>query len=133
MPFASVSSPRVFPSFVAQHSVIFDPGIVDLANELANRQVPAPILGASRKRQVEFLAGRHCAREALRVCAPELAEMPIGSGSHREPIWPPGIVGSITHTAQFASVAVASRSHARAIGIDCEMDMEPRTATEVLP
>jgi enterobactin synthetase component D len=41
-------------------------------------------------------------------------------GEAREPLWPSGFVGSITHTADRACAAVASNLHLRGIGIDFE-------------
>jgi enterobactin synthetase component D len=93
---------------------------------------PAPSLAsATRKRQIEFAAGRYCVREALRILAPELAEANIGSGRNREPLWPPGIVGAITHTHGYASAAVARTSDARAIGLDAEIEMDADVAADV--
>jgi len=85
-----------------------------------------------RKRQMEFLAGRYCAREALRSFAPECAEVPIGSGRDRAPLWPCGIVGAITHTHHFASVAVARASETRGLGLDAERLMAEAVAERVL-
>jgi enterobactin synthetase component D len=70
------------------------------------------------RRQADFLGGRHCARESLRACAPELADTPIGVGRHREPLWPAGIVGSIAHASSYVVAAAARRRDARAVGID---------------
>lgn len=43
------------------------------------------------------------------------------AGDKREPLWPPEIVGSITHTTGFAGAVVARRSDVEALGIDCEI------------
>jgi 4'-phosphopantetheinyl transferase EntD len=43
------------------------------------------------------------------------------AGEKREPLWPPEIVGSITHTAGFAAAVVARRGEVEALGIDCEI------------
>jgi enterobactin synthetase component D len=83
--------------------------------------VPPSLERAVDKRKNEFLAGRWCSREALRRCAPELAHCPIGIGTHSAPLWPVGIVGAITHTHGFASVAVARSAEARGIGLDAEV------------
>lgn len=70
----------------------------------------------SRRR--DFAAGRHCARRALaRVgVAPE----PILTGPHREPLWPDGVVGSITHCDGYAAAAVARAAEVAALGVDAE-------------
>jgi enterobactin synthetase component D len=41
-------------------------------------------------------------------------------GQGRQPLWPPGLVGSITHAGGFALAAVARSSDLAAIGVDSE-------------
>lgn len=126
------SSPLIFPAFVGQASVTFDvddPAPLDV--QFPGIELPSSLGGAVRKRQVEFVAGRWCAREALRRCAPEHAAAPVGIGASSEPLWPPGIVGAITHTHGFASVAVARASDARGIGLDAERPMTDKLAAEI--
>ena len=76
------------------------------------------IAKAVEKRRREFITARRCAREALATFGH--APTPIRSGSGREPQWPVGVVGSITHTANFRAAAVAPRSLVESIGIDAE-------------
>jgi 4'-phosphopantetheinyl transferase EntD len=76
------------------------------------------IAKAVEKRRREFITARRCAREALATFGH--APTPIRSGSAREPQWPVGVVGSITHTANFRAAAVAPRSLVASIGIDAE-------------
>lgn len=72
-------------------------------------------------RQREFAAGRLLARRLL-------AELGVTgcssllSGAEREPVWPEGIVGSITHKRAWAAVAVARTSVVRGVGCDLEED-----------
>lgn len=85
----------------------------------------ALIENAVETRQREFATGRHCARRALsRLGVPAV---PLLSGPHREPVWPSGVVGSITHCAGYRAAAVASHERVAAIGIDAEPD-EPLPA-----
>ena len=73
---------------------------------------------AVRKRRLEFIAGRACAREALaRLGAPVVA---IPSGPQGEPLWPPGLVGSITHCLGYRACAVARSDAVMSVGIDAE-------------
>jgi enterobactin synthetase component D len=108
---------ELFPSFVSYESVRFAPGdedrfaVIDLPPELA-RAVP--------KRRLEFLAGRTCATRALGRLAPRLLEEPVPVGADRAPVWPAGIVGSITHAEGFAAAAVARSTDARGLGLDSE-------------
>jgi 4'-phosphopantetheinyl transferase EntD len=50
-----------------------------------------------------------------------LTEISLLAGHHREPLWPPSIVGSITHTHGYAAAVVARERDLRALGIDCEV------------
>jgi 4'-phosphopantetheinyl transferase EntD len=68
----------------------------------------------------EFATGRSCARLALEKLG--LPASPILRGPKREPIWPPGIVGSITHCDGYRAAAVARQSQVLALGIDAEID-----------
>jgi 4'-phosphopantetheinyl transferase EntD len=70
------------------------------------------------KRRREFTAGRNCARRGLEALG--LRGVPIPSGPFREPQWPPGVVGSITHCAGYCAAAVARRDRVLTIGIDAE-------------
>ena len=47
---------------------------------------------------------------------------PITAGPSREPKWPSGLVGSITHTNGFRAAAVAPQSVVASIGIDAEQN-----------
>lgn len=80
----------------------------------------ALIAGAVEKRRREFAAGRNCARLALR----KLGEPPtaIGIGGHREPLFPRGISGSITHTRDYCAAAVIWTGAVLTIGIDAELN-----------
>jgi len=76
------------------------------------------VAAASPKRRSEFLLGRTCARRALRQAG--LEGWPLLIGRNREPLWPPGFVGSITHTEGYVAAAVASWPPHRSFGIDAE-------------
>src|SRR5688500_4932672 len=67
-----------------------------------------------------FDAGRRCASEAMARLAPTLADVVVPRGEHGQPLWPPGIVGSISHTGDVVWAAVARRRHAAGLGIDVE-------------
>lgn len=79
---------------------------------------PTRLRGSVPKRQAEFLAGRICARSAL--SRHSYGEYQVGIGRLREPIWPPHLVGSITHNDQYAAAIVESKSRFTSIGIDVE-------------
>ena len=54
------------------------------------------------KRRREFAAGRACARRALEQLG--LPASPILAGPRREPLWPPGVVGALTHCRGIAAI-----------------------------
>jgi 4'-phosphopantetheinyl transferase EntD len=69
-------------------------------------------------RRREFITARRCAREALGRLG--YAPAPIRSGPRRQPRWPAGVVGSITHCAGYRAAAVASAAALASLGIDAE-------------
>ncbi|MDK1493915.1 hypothetical protein QN219_28415 [Sinorhizobium sp. 7-81] len=80
------------------------------------------VVSAVESRRREFAIGRTCARSALsKLGFPPCA---IPGGPHRAPLWPSGIVGSITHCAGFCAAAVALQEDYVALGIDAEVDEE---------
>jgi 4'-phosphopantetheinyl transferase EntD len=71
------------------------------------------------KRLAEFSAGRRAARAALRkLGAPECA---IPSSTDRAPVWPRGIVGSISHTDTTCVSIVSKSSQWGGLGVDIEV------------
>jgi 4'-phosphopantetheinyl transferase EntD len=73
------------------------------------------------KRIREFAAGRYCVRRCLEELG--LAPVAIPSGSDRLPVWPEGVIGSITHTDDHCAAVIARRSQGIvSIGIDLEPD-----------
>jgi enterobactin synthetase component D / holo-[acyl-carrier protein] synthase len=81
----------------------------------------AIVARAVEKRRREFTTVRACAREALaRLGEPPRA---IPSGSKGEPLWPVGIVGSITHCDGYRACAVARDADLVTVGVDAEPDL----------
>ena len=75
--------------------------------------------GAARTRIEQFTAGRVCSRIALGRLG-VAATTPILRGEDRAPIWPPGFIGSISHTDTWCAAAVARTDGIRSLGIDLE-------------
>lgn len=69
-------------------------------------------------RQAEYSTGRMLAARALMEMSTPVSA--ILRGPMNEPIWPVGIVGSITHTNDICLVAVATTKHMVGVGIDIE-------------
>jgi 4'-phosphopantetheinyl transferase EntD len=74
---------------------------------------------AVEKRRREFVTARACARAALAQLGHP--DQPVPAGSRGEPIWPAGVVGSITHCAGYRACAVASVDELATIGVDAEV------------
>lgn len=84
----------------------------------ADLGLPDRLRRAVPRRRAEWLAGRRCAGEALRLLTGKTVYP--GMGEDRAPIWPAGVVGSISHSGDVA-VAIALRKGAcRGVGIDVE-------------
>ncbi len=88
------------------------------ANEPALPEEEALVVRAIDKRVREVRASRHAARRALaRLGLPAAA---IVHDAERAPIWPAGVVGSISHTRDLCAVAVARRGRIASVGLDVE-------------
>jgi 4'-phosphopantetheinyl transferase EntD len=72
----------------------------------------------SLKRLSDFSTGRYCAIKALEQLGIQDAIIPIGED--RAPIWPEGIVGSISHCDSLTGAIVAKRSDHISLGLDIE-------------
>jgi 4'-phosphopantetheinyl transferase EntD len=105
--------------------------------------MPASIGRSVRKRQGEFFMGRLAAsdavaalvrgdRENLSPMNRLLQERGIGIGESREPVWPAGMIGSISHAGRYAGAVVASAGDIAGIGIDieCRIGTETRESVE---
>lgn len=92
---------------------------LDPLSPAAWREVlPTALHRMSSRRLRGFLAGRLCAETVLERLG--LRDTGVGRGPAGEPVWPPGIVGSIAHTEEMA-YAVARRTAANeGLGIDSE-------------
>jgi 4'-phosphopantetheinyl transferase EntD len=73
----------------------------------------------AEKRIQDFTRGRACAHRVLSELG--IQNFSLLAGEKREPIWPAGITGSITHTVGFAAAVAAPRSGIASIGVDCEI------------
>ncbi|KAF0865298.1 4'-phosphopantetheinyl transferase [Pseudomonas sp. LD120] len=97
----------------------FDPGQLTCDDfQRSGIEAPPNIQRSVAKRQAEFLAGRLCARAALRQLQQLDWVPPIGAD--RAPIWPDHICGSITHSTGQAAAIVADKQHWQALGMDLE-------------
>ena len=76
---------------------------------------------AIERRQREFAAGRHLAKQLLGpLGAP--TRVPLLPGPGGAPRWPLGVVGSISHSRNMVVVAVSRAAPGRLLGVDVELD-----------
>lgn len=89
-------------------------------------ELPPNLRYAIKKRQIEFLCGRLCAKscmESLGYSHPPL----IPAGEDRAPVWPADLVGSISHTDRLATAIVGPAAQIESVGIDIERVIKEAT------
>lgn len=79
---------------------------------------PVSVARAVLKRKAEYLAGRRVALQALRKAGAEVSD--VGIGFMRDPQWPHGYTGSITHSGNVASAVAMPAGVVEGVGIDLE-------------
>lgn len=107
----------LFPELV--HVAEMDPRTADPAVLLPEEA--ACVTRAVEKRRREFAAGRAMARRLLGALGWP-SDVPLLPGARREPCWPAGVLGTISHTDTWATVAVARASECEILGVDVERD-----------
>jgi 4'-phosphopantetheinyl transferase EntD len=70
------------------------------------------------KRIEQFASGRACAHRALEELGWE--EFSLLPAPDRQPVWPDGVTGSITHTEGYCAAVAARRGALRGLGLDSE-------------
>lgn len=89
--------------------------------------------GAAEKRKQEFFLGRAAAVSAMNQL--DIPRTAILRGEKGEPLWPDGVVGSISHSADFAVAVVGNSNCFGGLGIDIqrvEPKKEPRLFKKIL-
>jgi 4'-phosphopantetheinyl transferase EntD len=100
-------------SFISQHFT------ADFTkDELLSPAESIIVSQAVPKRVADFKTGRYCARRALSTLINEQPEILQGKG--REPLWPNGITGSISHSSKLTGAIVARQVDVIAVGLDIE-------------
>ena len=106
--------------------------VKDHTHALSSRE-REQVEGAVASRRAEYSTGRYLAKRALGRLGFDTSAI-LAEG--RRPIWPAGVVGSITHSRHYALAAVCPRSKLAGIGIDLERAnrvtdrIAPKTMTE---
>jgi len=122
-PAGLAAAPAGWPAVLAP---LFSPGAAGVLARVADSEPSchhpserAAVGGAGLRRRREFLAGRACAHAALRAVGRD--GHPLGRGEEREPLWPPGVVGSISHAEGLVGAVVAPAAAAWGVGLDIEL------------
>ncbi|MEV8229754.1 4'-phosphopantetheinyl transferase superfamily protein [Streptomyces sp. NPDC079167] len=103
----------ILPGCVAVAEAFDDPPGAELFPEEERA-----IRGSAERRRREFTTTRHCARRAL--AGLRIAPTAIPVGARREPRWPVGVVGSLTHCEGYRAAALAAENRLVSVGIDAE-------------
>jgi len=103
---------------------VLPPAVVLVESDFAVPPTPllpgeeGTIARAGALRRDEYARGRQCARTALAAFG--IQGFAVKAGICREPVWPDGLVGSITHCEGYCAAAVAHADCFAGLGIDCE-------------
>lgn len=129
-PHPSAQPPRDDAGLTAHHDrlqALFAP---DIAVAVTDPRAPHPapwrdeaaaIARAGPRRRAEFAAGRAAARRAMQAMGH--APAPVTTGPDRAPVWPTGLVGSLSHCDSLCVAALGPAHGLRAIGVDIEEDI----------
>jgi 4'-phosphopantetheinyl transferase EntD len=112
------------PELCAELAALFPPGAI--AAELHGAAPPAhlsqdellSVRHCSEKRINDFTTGRLCARRVLKELGIE--GFSLLAAKDRQPVWPAGILGSITHTEGYSAAVVIRQGRVRSVGLDSE-------------
>jgi len=80
------------------------------------RSERASVARAIPSRQAEFITGRWCSHRALEEFGTSAQTIPVGALG--APVWPQGVVGSITHESGICLAVVSSGSQFAGMGVD---------------
>lgn len=119
------------PRDIAFASLCFTPDQLLVSQEAGRIELPETLRSANSKRRADYVAGRLCAHSAIQRLGGQILE--VGRQADGAPSWPPGLCGSISHTAGQA-VAVAARvERHRSLGIDVERVLSSDQARALAP
>ncbi|RVU34503.1 4'-phosphopantetheinyl transferase superfamily protein [Rheinheimera riviphila] len=90
---------------------------------------PPSLMQAVPNRRAEYLAGRWCAQQTMAQLG--IRDVQTGTAENRAPLWPSGVVGTITHSHHLALAMVARADTCRGIGADIEFYMSQQQELEL--
>lgn len=105
-------------------SALFAPDVVTVRSVM--RAVGSDVLPSERdhvaqvseRRRTDFLNGRACAHACIAALGVPDAPVVVGPGG--APVWPPGVVGSITHCEGYSGAVATLSTKSRSLGVDAE-------------
>jgi 4'-phosphopantetheinyl transferase EntD len=115
---ASLRSP--FPAQIAFSQV----AAVDQQQSPFDQECEIADKYSSEKRRREFFAGRKASQEVLTQLG--VSATPILKSNEGDPIWPEGIIGSISHSHSLAVAAGGLEGEYRGLGLDLEYKHKKR-------
>ena len=90
----------------------------EVLSNAVNVVLPIDFTGAANKREAEFTAGRLAAKQALTGLG--IQGFTVLKGVKGDPLWPEGVVGSISHTQDVCMASVSNADGLLGLGIDIE-------------
>ena len=115
------TSEFVLTDLFRSHLAVHECQVGDFIDSLGDcESLSAQRMRASR--QHEFSTGRHCARQAAHALQltpaqrEQIADIPVGD--HRDPRWPDGVRGSISHDGKQAIAIVSNDPRCHSVGVD---------------
>jgi enterobactin synthetase component D len=109
----------------------FEPEVLLASGEAQAIALPEALHSAVAKRRADYIAGRLCARVALRRLAG--LDQTVGRATDGAPCWPEGVTGSISHAGGEAVAVAASTRRYRSLGVDVEPLMTRQQAETLMP
>ena len=91
---------------------------------------PPTIQRSAVKRKAEFLAGRLAALYHIQHCF-DACDGYVAIGQDRSPVWPKGIIGSLSHTRHEAVCLLGRQSDIALLGVDIEDRMSSQTIDDI--
>ncbi len=107
-------------SIFEQPVIVKSTFVADVSPDAIPRELK--LANVAVKRQLEYAAGRIAARKAIEATGHN-SEFPK-TGDARQPLWPNGLVGSISHTDAIAVAVVALLDNFDGVGLDVERMQE---------
>jgi len=105
--------------------------VVNGLEEEVFKEEAAQMVRAVPKRRLEFFAGRAAAHRAM--VALGISPVPVLMGKDRAPVWPVGLIGSISHCSEICVALVATTENYQSLAVDIEPDTDlPMEVTDLI-